>query len=212
MCEAVKGYVNELFITLNQTVANIVKTSPSPAVAIRRITETVSGEIEAASMGYMADIYQELSQETKQEAIFQDAANANKFYALNMRQRINDACRFDIQNLKVYSAGVQFKEINRTYASAGAAVGSAAVGGILFGILSSVTELPVMAAVIGAALVGVGGGAVTYYKVVPERDKANLLAAVHSFMQELEQELYRWVDGVVVFYHTQVEELKATLR
>ena len=35
--------------------------------------------------------------------------------------------------------------------------------------------------------------------------------AVKSFMAELEDEMFKWVDEVVAYYNKQVEELKKTL-
>lgn len=142
MSEKVKSYIKELFVELNEEVADIVKASPSSAVATQSITEFVSVKIAASSQGYMVDLYGELSRKTLNEEIFKDPANANKFYQLNMRQMISDAYQFEVQNLESYRTGLDFKEINRVYASAGAAVGSAAVGGILLGALSGAIDIP----------------------------------------------------------------------
>ena len=211
MSEKVKGYIKELFVEMNEEVADIVSTSPSSSVATQSIMEYVSSKIAASSRGYMVDLYSELSKKTLSEEIFQDPANANKFYELNMRQKINDAYQFDVQSLDAYNTGVDFKEINRVYATAGAAVGSAAVGGILLGVLSGVVEIPLVVIIAGAVLAGLAGGGVTYAKVVPEKNRAAFSKAVVDFMMGLEVELLSWVDEVVKFYNQKVEELKATL-
>lgn len=211
MSEQVKGSVKKLFVKLNEEVSEIVRTSPSLDAATRNIMEYVSGEIAASSQGYMTDLYSELSQKTLSEAIFQDPANANRFYELNMRKKISDAYKFNVRDLASYRAGVDFKEINRVYTSAGAAAGSAAVGGILLGALSGVVEIPMVVIIAGAVLAGIAGGGVTYGKVVPDKNKANFLKAVQDFMAELEKELLNWIDEVVKFYHQKVDELKAAL-
>lgn len=211
MSEKVKDYIKNLFVDLKEEVTDIVRTSPSPTVATQRIMEFVSGKIAASSQGYMVDLYGELSKKTLSEEIFQDPANANKFYALNMRQKISDAYQFDVQDLRSYSTGVDFREINRVYASAGVAAGSAVVGGILMGVLSGVVDIPMVVIIAGAILAGVAGGGVTYVKVVPEKNKMNYLKAVAAFMVELEGELLNWVDEVVKFYNQKIAELKATL-
>jgi len=211
MSEKVKGYIKNLFADLKEEVTDIVRTSPSPTVATQRIMEFVSGKIAASSQGYMVDLYGELSKKTLNEGIFQDPANANKFYELNMRQKISDAYQFDVQDLRAYSTGVDFREINRVYTSAGVAVGSAVVGGILMGVLSGVVDIPMVVIIAGAILAGIAGGGVTYAKVVPEKNKMNYLKAVAAFMVELEDELLNWVDEVVKFYNQKIAELKATL-
>lgn len=211
MSKKVKGYIKELFVELNEEVSDIVQTSPSSTVATQSIMEHISGKIAASSRGYMVDLYGELSRKTLSEEIFKDPANANKFYELNMRQKISDAYKFDIQNLKTYGEGIDFKEINRIYTSAGVAVGSATIGGILLGALSGAVDIPMVVIIAGAVLAGIGGGAVTYCKVVPDKNKANFTKTVESFMDNLEKELLNWVDEVEKFYNQQVEELKAAL-
>lgn len=211
MSEKVKSYIKKLFTELNEEVNGIVKISPSSTKATQSIMEYVSVKIAASTQGYMADIYSEMSKKTLSEEIFQEPANANRFYELNLRKRISDAYSFDVKNVKAYDAVLDFKEINRVYASAGAAVGSATVSAILLGILSGVVDIPVSVVIAGAVLVGAGGGATTYLKVVPEKNRSNYLKSVNKFMAELENELLKWVDDVAEFYNQNVEELKANL-
>lgn len=212
MSKKVKSYISNLFEKMNAEVAEIVKSSASVTIATQSIMEYVSNNIAAASQGYMVDLYGELSRQTLNEEFFQDPANANRFYELNMRKRISDAYQFDIQNLEAYSTGVDFKEINRVYAAAGAAVGSAAVGCILLGVLSGSVNIPMVVIIAGAVLAGIAGGGMTYAKVVPEKNRANFLRAVNTFMNELKANLLVWVDDVVRFYNENVDELKASLQ
>lgn len=211
MSDKVKGYIHELFVEMNAEVSNIVNSAPSSSIATQRIMEYVSSQVAASSEGYMVDLYSELSRKTLNEEIFKDPANANKFYELNMRQKISNAYQFDVKSLDAYSKGIDFNEINRVYATAGAAVGSAAVGGILLGVLSGAVNIPMVVIIAGAILVGVAGGSVTYTKIVPERNRTAFSEAVKTFMRELETELMNWVDEVVRFYNRKVAELKATL-
>ena len=211
MSENVKRHIGELFVEMNGEIASIIRTSPTSAIATRSIMEYVSSKIAATSQGYMADIYGELSKKTLSEKIFENPANANKFYELNIRQKISDAYQFDVKDLNAYNAGVDFKEINRAYASAGAAAGTAAVGGIILGALSGVVHIPMVVIIAGAVLAGLSAGGVTYTKVVPEKNKSNFKEAVDAFMNSLKMELLNWVDNVVKFYNQKVEELKATL-
>lgn len=211
MSDKVKQYINDLFVELNEEVTDIVNSSSSPSMATQEIMEYVSVKIASSSKSYVVDLYSELSRNTLKEPIFEDAANANKFYELNLRKQIGDAYRFDVKDLEAYNAGIDFNEINRLYASAGAAVGSAAVGGILLGVISGVVKLPMVVIIAGAVLAGLTGGGVAYTKVIPEKNKSTYLMRVTEFMNELEDELLNWVDEVVKFYNRQVEDLKKTL-
>ena len=207
----VKNHIKELFEELNTEVTNIVETIPDTDMATQHIMETVSGRVTAATEGYVFDLYSLLSKETLKEEIFQDAANANRFYELNLKKQIAEAYQFNIQSLKTYSTSLDFKEINRTYATAAAAVGTAAAGGILLGILHGLVHIPFAVVIAGAVLAGIGGGSVTYMKIVPEKNKEGFQTAVNRFMEDLEQELLNWVDDVVNFYNQKVAELKQSL-
>ncbi len=207
----VKNYIKELFEELNMAVMNIVETIPDTDVATQHIMETVSGRVTAATEGYVFDLYSLLSKETLKEEIFQDAANANRFYELNLRKQIAEAYQFNIQSLKACSTSLDFKEINRTYATAAATAGTAAAGGILLGILHGLVHIPFAVVIAGAVLAGIGGGSVTYMKIVPEKNKEVFQTAVNRFMEGLEQELLNWVDDVINFYGQKVEELKQSL-
>lgn len=211
MSKKVKTYIKDLFVEMNEEISEIVSASSSAAIATQSIMEYVSSKIAAASQGYMVDLYGEMSRQTLNEELFQNPTNANKFYELNMRKRISDAYQFDIQSLDAYNTGIDFKEINRIYATAGAAVGSATVGGILLGALSGLVDIPLVVIIAGAVLAGVAGAGVTYAKVVPEKNRTNFLNAINAFMNDLEHELLDWVDEVIKFYNQKIEELKATL-
>lgn len=211
MSEKVKGYIKKLFVEMNDEVADIVSTSLNSTAATQSIMEYVSSKIAASSEGYMVDLYGELSRKTLSEEIFKDSANANKFYELNMRKKISDAYKFDVQDLDAYSEGIDFKEINRLYTSAGVAVGGVFLGGILMGALSGVVHIPLVVIIAGAVVAGLAAGGVTYVKGVPNTNRVNFKKAVVTFMSELEEELLNWVDDVVEFYNQKVEELKATL-
>ena len=207
----VKKHIMELFKELNTEISKIVKTTSNTGMATQRIMELMSSRITAATEGYVFDLYSILSKETLKEEIFQDAANANRFYELNLKKQIPEAYQFNIRSLDTYSSGLDYNEINRTYATAAATVGSAAVGGILVGILRGLVEIPFAVVIAGAVLAGIGGGSVTYMKVVPEKNKINFQTAVNHFMQGLEQELLNWIDEVVDFYNLKVAELKRSL-
>ena len=204
----VKNHIKELFRELNTEVTNLVETIPDTDMATQHIMETVSGRVTAATEGYVFDLYSLLSKETLKEEIFQDAANANKFYELNLKKQIADAYQFNSQS---YNTSLDFKEINRTYATAAAAVGTATAGGILLGILHGVVHIPFAVVIAGAVLAGIGGGSVTYMKIVPEKNKKSFQTAVNQFMEDLEQELLNWVDDIINFYNQKVAELKQFL-
>lgn len=207
----VKAHIKELFVTMNDEVTNMVQNSYSSEKATKDIMQYVSGKIASTSRGYMSTLYSALSDQTLREPIFQNVDNANKFFNLELDKKIVDAYKFDGKDSAVFEKGLSLHEINRVYASAAAGVGTAAVGGILLGVLSGAVDIPMVGIIAGAIVAGLIGCGVTYCKVVPDINKQRFIEAVKAFMADLEQEMYKWVDGVIEFYNKQVEELKKTL-
>ena len=112
--------------------------------------------------------------------------------------------------LDAYRAGLDYQEINRKYTSAAVAAGSATAGGILLGVLSGAVDIPVFVIIAGAVLCGLGGGAVSYCKVVPDKNKKRFEDSIRNLLSVMDGELRSWVDGVVAFYHKEVDSLRAT--
>ena len=207
----VKAHIKELFVAMNAEATNMVQNSCSSEKATKDIMQYVSGEIASTSRGYMSTLYSSLSDQTLQEPLFQNVDNANKFFDLELDKKIVDAYKFDGKDSAIFEKGLNLHEINRVYASAAAGVGTAAVGGILLGVISGAVDIPVVGIIAGAIVAGLIGCGVTYCKVVPDINKQRFIEAVKAFMADLEQEMYKWVDGVIEFYNKQVEELKKTL-
>lgn len=211
MSKQIKSYIEDLFVELNKEVDHIVRSSTTSDIATKQIMDCVSSKITASSKSYIATMYSTCSKETLKEDIFENDANANMFYNLNLRQKLSENYQFNVDSLDSYGKGLDYKEINRLYTSAAVAVGSVAVGGILLGALSGVVHIPMVVIIAGAVLAGIGGGAYTCVKYVPERNKQNYIAAVHTFMNSLESEMLNWVDSVLAYYDQQVGELKKSL-
>ena len=207
----VKAHIRELFSTINVEVEKMVQNSYSSEKATEDIMRYVSSKIASASRGYMSTLYTTLSNETLKEPVFQDTDNSNKFFDSELDKKIVDAYKFDGKDSPVFHKGLDVKEVDRAYASAIAGVGTAAVGGVLLGVLSGVVDMPVIGIIAGAIVAGLVGSGVAYCKVVPDINRQRFQKVVRSFMADLEQELYKWVDGVIAFYYEQVDELKKSL-
>ena len=203
----VKSNIENLFCEVKEKVQEIIMNADDTSSATHSIVEYVSSKITAASRGYMTDVYTSLSKATLNEAIFNDSANANKFYELNLRQKIYDAYQFDINDLSSYKSGIDFKEVNRTYATAGATIGTLTLGGILKATLTKVIDIPLIVIIAGAVILGWG----TYVKGVPEYNKMKYIVTVNTFIADLENEFLVWVDVVEEFFNQQVSDLKKTL-
>lgn len=212
MCEQeIKRHISELIRSMMPELEQMVDNASSSEMATKNIMNYISGKVTGASRGYLSSLYSALSKETLKEPIFQNPVNANKFYSLYLDKKIVDIYRLDVKNLNSYKDGVSIKEIKRIYITASGAVGSMAVGALLFGALSGIIDIPFVAIIEGAVVCGVAGGLETHYKVAPKITKASYKKALMSFLGEFEKELENWIDSVTEYYNKEVEMLKKTL-
>ncbi len=206
-----KKDIKELFAEVKAKSKVIIDNASSMSAATNQLMDYVSSSVTSKSKVYVSTIYTELSNKTLEEPIFADFDNANKFYELNLRGLLLDKYDFDINSLKAYKDGLQYKEINDLYATAVSAVGGAGVAGILLGILAGVVKLPMVVVIAGAVLAGVGCGTYTHYSYVSNKNRENYYLSVKSFLRDLENEMLKWVDEVERYYNQQVNNLKKTL-
>lgn len=209
--EKVSTHIKNLFTAMNDEVEQMVNTTFSLENTVTDIMEYVSKRLSSATNGYLSTLYSSLSGETLKESIFQSVKNANAFYDLELDEKIIECYKFDKKKSAAFQKGIEVHELNRANTTVAAGVGTAAVGGALLVGLSCTVDIPVGGIISGAIAVGLAGSGITYCKIVPDINKQRLMDAVKSFMAELEDEMYKWVDEVVAYYNKQVEELKKTL-
>ena len=204
MCNTeMKKQVEKMFCELHSKSENIVASSSVYKNASERIMKLVSSRIAAESEGYIVDMYTSLVKRIKQESFFQDPNHLNAFYRLNLREKLNDKYHFEVDSLDAFQKGVDYKEINRLYASLGAAAGTLAVGGILKFAISSVVNVPFAVIVAGAATVACS----SYFKIIPSQNKIALKKAVDDFLLGLEQDILNWLADVETFFESQINTL-----
>lgn len=203
-CNAeMKNQVEKMFCDLRSKSEEIVASSSVYKNASDRIMKLVSSRIAAESEGYIIDMYTLLAERIKQESFFQDPNHLNAFYRLNLREKLNDKYHFEVDSLDAFQKGVDYKELNRMYASLGAAAGTLAVGGILKFALSSVVSIPFTVIVAGAATVAFS----SYFKIVPSRNKIAFKKAVDAFLSDLEHDILNWLADVETFFESQINTL-----
>lgn len=208
---SVKDMISKQINAMMPELEKMVDHATSSEMAAQNVMNYVSSKIAAMSRGWLSTEYSELSEKTLAEAVFQTPVNANKFYALELEKKIVGAYKLDVKTLNSYKEGMTVREANRIYASAGAAVGAGAVGGILLGVLSGAVDIPLVVIIAGAVACALIGGGVTYAKIVPTVNKNRYKEALKKFSVELTSELCRWVDSVADFYDAEVSKLKETL-
>lgn len=197
-----KKEIHTMFREIATKSKEITDDSRTAQIATKRISEAVSSRVAAESEGYIVDMYTCLVSKIKMDEYFKDPEHLNAFYRLNLREKLNDRYHFEVESLDAYKIGIEFKEINKLYAAAGAAAGTIAVGGILKFAISGLVHIPIAVIIAGAVIVGVA----TYFSM-PEKNKKEYNRAVNKFLIDMENEILDWLTEVENYFDDQVRSL-----
>ncbi len=197
-----KKEIHIMFQELSVKAKEIVDTSRTSQMATERISEAVASRVTAESEGYIVDMYTCLVAKIKVDEYFKDPEHLNAFYRLNLREKLNDRYHFEVESLDAYKKGIEFEEVNKLYAAAGATAGTLAVGGILKFAISGLIHIPVAVIIAGAVIAGVAA-----YFSVPEKNKKMYKRAVSKYLNDMENEILEWLTEVESYFDSQVRSL-----
>lgn len=197
-----KKEIHIMFQELAVKAKEIADTSRTSQMATEKISEAVASRVAAESEGYIVDMYTCLVAKIKEDEYFKDPEHLNAFYRLNLREELNDRYHFEVESLDAYKKGIEFKEVNKLYAAAGAAAGTLAVGGILKFAISGLIHIPIAVIIAGAVIAGVAA-----YFSVPEKNKKEYNRAVNKFLNDMENEILDWLTEVENYFDSQVRSL-----
>ena len=197
-----KKEIHIMFQELSVKAKEIVDTSRTSQMAKERISEAVASRVTAESEGYIVDMYTCLVAKIKVDEYFKDPEHLNAFYRLNLREKLNDRYHFEVESLDAYKKGIEFEEVNKLYAAAGATAGTLAVGGILKFAISGLIHIPVAVIIAGAVIAGVAA-----YFSVPEKNKKMYKRAVSKYLNDMENEILEWLTEVESYFDSQVRSL-----
>ena len=197
-----KSQIQEMFVELKNKSEQIISESRTNKEATERIMRVVSGTISAEAEGYVVDIYAGLVKKIKEEDFFQDLDNLSAFYDLNLREELHEKYQFNIEDIDAYKKGIEYKEVNKLYTTAGIAAGTLAVGGILKYALSGVVGIPFALLIAGAVV-----AACASYISIKSRNKSEYQRAVNTFLHDLEEDILDWVVDIEVYFDKKVRTL-----
>lgn len=195
--------VEEMFRELKEKSGDILTSFTSVDYASKLIVEMVSSETALRSKSLLIDVYAQLSKAVLDSPDFAGAERKNSFYEMNLRSEIMEKYQFDVTSLKSFQDGIQYKEINKIYASVAAAAGTVAVGGVLKYALVSTINFPIVVIIAGALLAFCG----VYFKAVPIGNKAALESALKDFFAESKLEFISWFDEIERYFDKRVDDL-----
>ena len=195
--------IDELFSELYKKVDEIIVTSKTYKTALERITNTIASIVATESEGYIVDLYTSLVDDIKKDDYFKNPNHLNDFYRLNLREELNEKYNFEITSLDSYKKGIEFDEINNLYATAGAAAGTLAVGGILKFAISGIVNIPFIVIIAGAV-----GAALVVNKAIIIQNKKEFKIVVDKFLKDMEHEIIDWLNDVADYFQSRVNSLR----
>ena len=197
--------IDELFSELYKKVDEIIVTSKTYKTALERITNTIPSRVATESEGYIVDLYTSLVDDIKKDDYFKNPNHLNDFYRLNLREELNEKYNFEITSLDSYKKGIEFDEINNLYATAGAAAGTLAVGGILKFAISGIVNIPFIVIIAGAV-----GAALVVNKAIIIQNKKEFKIVVDKFLKDMEHEIIDWLNDVADYFQSRVNSLRGS--
>lgn len=213
MLQEIDSLISRDFDEIHQNVKDIVRNSTNTDQAVQDIVNYVSGKLTASCKGYAALLYSVKSKATLQEKIFESDENANRFYDLNLRQKLADAYQFNVSDLSSSKDRRDCKEVKERFGPT--AVKAAAVSGALaaamLGMLAIPTHIPLVVVIAGALIAGLGGGYYANKISVPQQNKSQFEKTVQEVIDKQESEVRRWADGLERYYDDQVGKLRKEL-
>lgn len=195
--------LHKVFVELKEKSSSIILGSKNYNACMESISEMVSARLAAECKGYVVDLYYDFAERISDEEFFKDPEHLNAFYRLGLREKLDEKYHFDVKPLNSYQKGIDFKEINKLYASAGAAAGTLALGGILKFSLASVISVPFAIIVAGAIAVALAA----YLKAVPDINKRKFNQAIEKYLDDMEQDILNWLTEIDCYLEEQVRTL-----
>ena len=114
MLHEIEGLVDRDFDEISERVNDIVQNSMQPDQVVREVAEYVSGKLSASCKGYIALLYSVKSKETLREEVFSSSENANKFYDLNLRQKLSELYDFNLMKSRSLNAALGSGNVNES--------------------------------------------------------------------------------------------------
>lgn len=201
--------VNRDFDEISQRVNYIVHSSTQPDQAVREIAEFVSGKLSASCKGYIALLYSVKSKETLREELFSFSENANKFYDLNLRQKLSESYDFNLMKSRSLSAAFGSGNASESGGSEGAEGTKISLLGVMSGIVSFL-RFPVdfLSGFISAQH---GSGRETDQAAAHLKGRSLLAVKAQMFILDLKSEMKGFLSEAEHYYDEQVSSLKKEL-
>ncbi len=160
----------------------------------QKLDEYIVSCCDAEVRSISSSMYFDLYGQTSKSRIFSDPELVSEFYALDMRNYLNENCQFKIEN----HFSCKYSDRQKLGAIVG---GGIALGGSLIsiGLLLPIGILP-----------SVVVGAVSYpitFKTIEKNNLTNYLVSVELYLKELQANFNNWVQNFETFYCSTIEDM-----
>lgn len=201
--------VNRDFDEISERVNEIVLNSQNTEQAVREVAEYVSGKLSASCKGYIALLYSVKSKETLREEVFSSSENANKFYDLNLRQKLSELYDFNLMKSRSLNAALGSGNVSESGGSERTEETRCSFSGGISRIFSFFLFPVSFLSGFISAQHGLSGG--TDQTAVHGGGKSLLAAKAQSFLLDLKSEMKDFLSGAEHYYDEQVSSLKKEL-
>ena len=209
MLHEIEGLVDRDFDEISERVNDIVQNSMQPDQVVREVAEYVSGKLSASCKGYIALLYSVKSKETLREEVFSSSENANKFYDLNLRQKLSESYDFNLGTSRSFNSVIGSSKKSEFGGPERAEETRCSFSGGISIIFSFFLFLVYFLSGFISAQHGLSGG--TDQTAVHGGGKRLLAAKAQSFLLDLKSEMKDFLSGAEHYYDEQVSSLKKEL-
>jgi hypothetical protein len=160
----------------------------------QKLDEYIMSCCDAEIRSISSSVYFDLYGQTSKSRIFSDPELVSEFYALDMRNYLNENCQFKMDNH--FSCSYRNRQKLSVMVGGGIAVGGS--------VISLLLMLPI--GIVPSVMVGAVSYPITF-KTVEKSNLTNYLVSVELYLKELQSAFNAWVQNLESFYCSTVEDM-----
>lgn len=190
----IEAKIDSITSNVREKARKLLTTCNTYGDAVDRLNEYVSSCCDAEIRGISSSLYFELYTQLSESKIFTNPALVSEFYAIDMRNYMNQNCKFQITDKFSYSEKDK-KKISIVLGGGIAVVGS---------VFSVALSLPT--GIIPSVIIG-GIVAPVTYSFLNSKNVEDYLVDVELYLKDLKSKILEWVDKFIAFYCETIDDL-----
>lgn len=190
----IENKVDSIIDSIREKSRKLLNTCNTYEEVANKLDEYITSCCNAESRSISSSIYFDLYTQFSQSKLFSNPELVNEFYSIDMRNYLNETCKFNIGNAFSYSSK------DRQKYSIAIGVGIAIVGSVI----SVGLSLPL--GIIPSVLVGAVAYPITY-KTIQSKNIENYLVNVELYLKNLKSTFMSWINSFESCYSETINDL-----